>query len=395
MTTATAARFRIRQSYLRHLEEHCPAMAYALNVEGLEGPSGAGAERGTAVHDFFSRYVEHLYQSGRATDWDAVGRILSEVFKDYPALTLEQFNDVKAQAEAIAQVFLMRPTLYYGSEESFETTIPLADGREATVTGRIDYLEIEGETARLKDVKTNHQILPDSQVKNDFQLGVYAMLVLDNLPHIEFVEGSLLLSRYGISLPQKGTAVWTREDSKALKEHLSVKVDAHFAGKLKNERIPGTWCQYCPLRRLNHCTLYRSYYGTTPPPPANDEQARKLARQIIALEDARETRLALIKQYVNDNGPIGIGSGEYAEVFGFHKRESEEVSATDLLAILEQNRSLVGNQPLDELLSVKKTSRTYKNLRYHAELRGAFDDVAQIRVSTLFGHKKVGESDGD
>ena len=72
MTTATAT-YTIRQSHLRHLEEHCPAFAYATSVRGLSGPSGAGAERGTVVHEFFGRYVQHLYETGRDTDWTATG----------------------------------------------------------------------------------------------------------------------------------------------------------------------------------------------------------------------------------------------------------------------------------------------------------------------------------
>lgn len=388
MTTITHTR-RIRQTTLRHLEEHCPAMAYALDVEGREGPSGVGAYRGRAVHEFFSRYVDHLHASGRQTDWDQALRLLFDVFARYPALSYEQRRDITEQAETIAQVFMFRPALYYGTEEPFEATIDLADGTQATITGRVDYLEVEDDVARIVDVKSNHQILPDSRVKLDFQLGCYALLVLENLPQVETVEGRLLLSRYGLYLPQKGTAVWTREDAAALTSHLAHKLAAHYAGTLRREHVPGTWCAYCPLRRTNECTLYRSYYGTTPPPPLKESQAVKLARQIMALEEARETRIELLKQYVAEHGPVSVGSGDAAEVFAFHQREAEEIAATDLLAVLEEHRDLVGDQPLDELLSVNRSGRAYKRLRRLPELRAAFEDVASTRVSTTFGHRAV------
>lgn len=391
MTTQTG--LRIRQTHLRHLVEHCPAMAYALSVEGRDAPAGPGAERGSAVHEFFARYVEHLYECGRATDWDAVGEILAGVLADFPGLSFEQAADVRAQAERIAAGFLMRPSLYYGCEEALESTVPLTVGGEAVVTGRLDYLEVEGEVARIRDVKSNHQVLPDSSVKNDFQLALYAMLVLDNLPGVEVAEGSLFLTRYGITLPQRGKAVWTREDSQTLKDYLSVRLSAHFDGRLKAEHVPGVWCQYCPLRRLNQCTLYRSYYGTTPPPPLTSLQAVRLARQIMAIEERRETCLGLLKQYVNESGPLPVGSGDACEVFDFHKRESEEWTATALLGLLEANRALVGDQPLDEFLSVNKRSKAFKNLRYHRELRSVFDDAALVKVSTTFGHKKPGSAD--
>jgi len=392
MTTATAT-YTIRQSHLRHLEEHCPAMAYALSVEGRDIPGGPGAYRGTAVHDFYARYVEHLYRSGRETDWDAVPGILAEVLADYPALTLEQHEDVAAQAQNIAGGLLFRRALYYGSEEPFETTIPLVGGGECAITGRIDHLEIDGETALITDVKSNHQILPDSRVREDFQLKVYAMLALDNLPHVEVAEGRLLLSRYGITLPQKGAGTWTREDLDPLRDHLSYKLAAHFAGDLKSERVPGTWCAYCPLKRVNQCTLYRSYYGTTPPPPQSEDQARKLARRVMALEERRESYLALLKDYVNEYGPVPVGSGDACEVFGFHASESEEIQAGGLLHLLEVYRSEVGDQPIDELLSVNKRGKAFRKLMGHPELRDELALFTTVKKATRFTHKRPGGDD--
>ena len=392
MTTATQTR-KIRQTTLRHLEEHCPAMAYALSVEHREGPSGPGAERGKAIHEFFSSYVVHLYESGRQTDWEGAMRVLYGVFKRYPGLSFEQRQDVTDQAKTISETFLFNRARYYGAEEPFEATIALPDGGDAVITGRIDYLEVDSDEgiAEITDWKSNHQILPDSRVKEDFQGRCYSMLVLETLPHIEAVKFHLGLSRYGIYLPQKGEAIFTREDAEAFKEHLSFRLAFHFAGDLKRDHVPGTWCQYCPLKRVGECTLYRSYYGTTPPPPLTELQARKLARQVIALEDARDTRVALLKQYVNERGPLPVGSGGQAEVFDFHKRESEEIPATALISILDDNRSLVGDQPLDELLSIKKTTKAYKSLRYHADLRSAFEDAATMKAATTFGHKAVGD----
>jgi hypothetical protein len=390
---ATETTLRIRQTHLRHLEEHCPRMAYALSVEGREGPSGAGAERGTAVHDFFSHYVEHLFYSSRQTDWEAVPRILGDLFAEYPRLSYEQREDIADQARNIADTFLFDHAHYYGTEEAFEAAIPLPDGREAPVTGRLDYLAVDSDEgmAEIIDWKSNHQILPDSRVREDFQGRTYALLVLETLPHLEAVRFKLGLSRYGKYLPQKGEAVFTRVDTEAFKEHLGYRLQGHFDGKLKSEHVPGTWCQYCPLKRVGECTLYRSYYGTTPPPPLKPEQARKLARQILALEQAREQRLELLKAYVNEYGPLPIGSGEHHEVFDYHKSESEEIAPTALMQILDDNFDLVGPQPLDEMLTVKKTARAFKQLRYHKDLRSAFDDVATTKSKTTFGHKAVSD----
>jgi len=389
MTTATAT-LTIRQTHLRHLEEHCPAMAYSLSVLGRDTGSGSGAYRGQAVHEFHSRYARHLYETGRETHWSAVPGILAEVYQEFPALTFKQRMDVKQQAEIIAQTFLMRQHLYYGSEEPFTSEIPLPGG-SCTVTGRIDYLEWEDETARIVDVKSNHQIIPDARVREDFQLRTYAMLVLDNIPGLEAVEGRLLLSRYGIYLPQKGTALFTREDTDAFREHLSCRLADHFSGRLRNERIPGTWCQYCPEKRPGRCSLYRSYHGTTPPPPANEREAVKLARQVIALENARETRLALLKEYVSEHGPLSVGSSDAAEVFDFHVSEGEDFDAGEFYSLLYSPEvvSIVGEQPLDDFFTVKKTGKRFKDVRHRSEASCWFDDIARPTKSTRFGHRSV------
>ncbi len=229
-------------------------------------------------------------------------------------------------------------------------------------------------------------------MKEDFQLACYALLAFANLPQVEVVEGRLFFSRYGLSLPQKGEARWTREDAARLRAHLRTRLSAHFAGELRYEYRPGDHCGYCPRRRVGDCPLHRSYYGPTPPPPQSERQARRLACQVLALEAARETRLGLLKEYVKTRGPLAVGSGPKAEVFAFRESESEEIPAADLLRILRENRTLVGDPDLSELLCVTRTSRQFKHLRFHPDLKGFFDTVATKRIgSSVFGHKPPGE----
>ena len=369
-------------------------MAWALSVEGREGPQTPGALRGSAVHSLFSRYAQHLYETWLLSDPQGLSLLLEKVFEDYPSLGFEQREDVTNQAGKIAAGLHFDPEHFYGTEEALAMDLKLAGGGKATVTGRLDYLEVHAHTgsAVIVDLKSNHYLPPDSRVKQDFQLACYALLVLENLPQVDLVEGRLLLSRYGVSLPQKGEALWSRRDAERLKAHLRTRLGAHFAGELRGEYRPGDHCGYCPRRRVGDCPLVRSYYGTTPPPLRTERQARKLACQVIALEGARETRLALLKEYVRTRGPLAVGSGRYAEVFAFRESESEEIPAADFIRILKENYALVGEQDLSELLTVSKTSRHFKHLRSHPDLKVFFDAVAQKRVGcSVFGHKLPGQ----
>jgi hypothetical protein len=377
---------RIRQSTLRDLDERCPASAYAKSIEGRESPSGPGARRGLAVHRFFELYVGSLYESKRQTDWDAVPGLLQKVFVEFPELSYEQHQDVTAQARNIAEAFLFCRDTYFGSEESLETTIG-----PYTITGRIDYLEVDDDgTATVYDIKSNHQIWTDLQVAADFQLRTYAMLVLDSLPNVEVVKGKLLLTRYGLELPRKQEAVWTREDLSPFKAHLLLKLDAHFAGTLKGGHVPGTWCQYCPLE-FGECPLWSldDFEGGDVAPILDEPTAVIYGREVVALESRRASLLYALKDYCSKAGAVAVSP---AESFAFHKGEGEDIPAADFLRVLAENYDLVGTPDVSALLSVNKQSRLFKQLRYGV-LKDALADVAIPTYQTRFGHKSIGGDD--
>jgi hypothetical protein len=365
-------------------------MAYALAVQHKEGPSGAGAVRGTVIHEIFAAYVTHLWHTRRQTDWEECANIAARVLEQHPELNYEQVRDVLSQADNIARGYLFEPGTYYGSEELLATTISINGGRSVRITGRLDLLEVDQDEgwARITDAKSNHMVPADSAVQDDFQLRTYALLVMDNLSYVERVYGQLWLTRYNIFCPQRREAVWTRDDIEQFREHLTVRLGAFVDGKLAREFVPGTWCQYCPRRRPSDCTLWR-HSPALQGPITTPVQAERVAARIIAQEQRLDGLKAALKAYVNDNGPVRVGSTAKAETFGFHARETEDVPASALLEIAEVARDLVGDVDINELLSPNRTSKAYKMLRRHPELAPLFEAVVRKRLSTVFGHKSI------
>ncbi|MBN1461382.1 MAG: PD-(D/E)XK nuclease family protein [Armatimonadetes bacterium] len=395
MTTATAAPpvLTIRQTYLTWILSKCPKGARAL-IDGKPGPSYGGAARGTAVHEFFARYNEWLYAIGKPTDWTQAQTILRDILSEHPELTIEERDDVTEQARMICDTYLLDREHYYGSEEHLEYDLTLTDGRVVRITGTLDLLLLDSSEgiAVVRDAKSNHQLPPDSAIPKDLQLRTYALLVFRNMPEVVAVKGELWFPRYGVLLPRKDEALWTREDIDEFEGHLR-DILAAFLDAPHHEAIPGTHCQYCPERRVNHCTLWRSYYGVTPPPVLSVEQFQKIGRQIIVLEQRLDVLKSHAKNYVNEHGGASVGSGEYAEVFDFHKSEGEDLPAAEVLAILEDNSDLIGQPDISAILSVKQTARLWKSLRYHKDLKGLFDDIAIPTHKTTFRHKKVSGDD--
>lgn len=386
----------IRQTHLRWLEECCPAGAYALAVEGREGPSTRGAARGTAIHEAFSRYVAHLFRTGRQTDWDAMEGITREVLADFPELAFAEATEVRDQASNIARGFLFEPAHYYGSEESFATVLDLGDGRHVEITGRVDLLEAcvpEG-WARITDCKTNHVIPADSAVRTDFQLRTYAMLVLDNLPPaVQVVHGSLWLTRYNIRVPQKGEAAWTREDIEAFREHLINRLRAFLDGKLVREFVPSTWCQYCPRRRPSDCTHWR--LSGAAPTITSAEKARRVAARIVAEEQRLDALKAALKEWVAAEGPVRIGSTAKAETFAnwTETQTSYPFSTLEEAVSLLVEQGIIAPPSFDEMASVSKTSRAFRDLMKIAEFRSAMAEGLVEKQVTRFKHKHEGGDD--
>ncbi len=377
----------IRQSHLRFLLDKCPAGAYALAVEGRDGPHGSGALRGTAVHEFFARYNAALAATRRETDFEAVPDIARAVLTHYPQLSVVEAADVLDQARRIGEQYVFDAAHYYGSEVPLATVIG-----PATVTGHLDVLYLDGEQATVRDLKTNHRLPPDSEVKQDTQLRIYAALVFANFAEVQEVRGELWFTRYGRLLPQSSPAVWTREDNESFVAYLAMRLNAFLAGELRSDYVPGTHCQYCPRRRVGDCTLWRSYYGTTPPPPLSATQAQRLARRVIALEQAREQAMELLKRYCNEQGELPVGSGSKAERFAFHVIESQEWDPGEVWRLLEEERSLVG-EPTTHLsvFRVDAHSRAFRELSRVLGPRLA--DLARPKLRTVFGHKGVSDDD--
>lgn len=380
----------IRQTHLRALEDQCPGMAYALAVEGREGPTSRAATRGTAIHDVFSRYVQHLYERGRQTDWEEAEAIARRTLADYPTLSFAESKDVLEQAANIAQGFVFEPANFYGTEDSFSTVLDVGGGDRVEITGRLDLLEVcipEG-WARITDAKSNHVIPGDSAVREDFQLRCYAMLALDNLPPaVTVAKGNLWLTRYNTRVPQKGEAAWTREEIEEFREHLKVTLRAFLDGRLSREFVPGTWCQYCPRRRPGDCTHWR--LSGAAPTITNEEKARRVAARIVAEEQRLDALKASLKAWVASEGPVRIGSTTKAETFDNFLEVQTAYGAEAVLASLEEMASLVGPQPLNEILSVSKTSKAFKALMRIPEFREVMEESVTSKQVTRFKHKRL------
>lgn len=385
---------KIQQTYLRQLDEACPAMVYAIVVQKRGGISGRASQRGQAVHEAFGLYCEHLFRTKRKTDWDQALAIATSVLQHYPQLPFKDRREVLDQMKTIAESFLFDLDTYYGSELDLAITLE-AGGEQFKVTGRpdlIDYLADES-ALHITDVKSFPYIPANGAVMDgdgrlaDYQLQTYATLAMETMPDIQYVTGSLYMSAHGVYVPSRGHAVWTREDAQDLKDHWRNLLPPFFRGDLKDVCVPGTHCQYCPLRRPNHCKAWRSYSGNTPPPIRTYLQARRAALRVIAIEQEREVLNGHLKDYVSEHGPFQVGPTKKAETFGWHIRESEYLPPHQFQKVVQEYAADLGLAEVPEAwLSVNKRGKGFSKFRKNPAVKEALDQIAVVEKSSRFGH---------
>lgn len=378
----------IRQTHLRWAAELCPAGAHALAVEERDVPQSPQALRGSIIHEVLARYVLHLYEQNRATDYDALVEIAENLLSERQGVPVDVALDVFEQVKRAGADFFFDREHFYGVEEALSAVVTTPRGLEVAITGIIDLLHFDGELAHLQDWKSAWAIASDSSVLDDFQLKLYAWLVWKNLEGVEGVEGSLFFTRYGITVPQKGTpAFWTPDDLRLFESALSgVLEDLFVTHAAQRVFVPGTHCQYCPRRKPGDCAHWKRYRGTEPPPLRTFYQARKAANRVVAIEQEREVLVDRLKDYVNSNGPITLGQTSKAETFGFFARESLEIKPSQVQALFDEFGDELGKLDVDKLFSVN--ARALKKFFSHAEFRRRYEELAKRKVATSFKHER-------
>lgn len=398
MSPATDTTLRIRQTYLRCLLDQCPAMAYALAVEKREGPHFGGASRGTAVHEVFSRYAVHLYETERETDWEAAERLAREVLDEHPEISYADRLDVLEQAANIGRGFLFERAAFYGAEEALEAELDLRDGRSITVTGRLDLLlsrQADFRVARIVDCKSNHNLPPDAAVREDTQLAVYAWLTAQHLA-VDAVEGELWFTRYNVRLPRRAPAVWYPDDLAAFEDHLRVKVRAFLDAGERQEFVPGNHCQYCPRRRPGDCARWQRSFPVKA--LRSHQEAARAGARLVALEQQADALKAALKAYVNEHGPLRIGSTAKAETWDFWESRTDEYAVSEVLDLLDgpagqAYQSEHGVVRLDDIARPDTRGRTFRQMLKSRELGEDLRSLATPKTTTTFRHKGGGEGD--
>lgn len=214
----------------------CMRLAALEHEAGVSGPE---ARVGHAVHAITAAVGWATVLRGetqpRPTDAESVAnRILSTLDEGWD-LGQDQYDDV------IALIRRWAPQASFSPGEKFERKYAARLEGE-TITGTIDRLVIDGERARIRDLKSGQGRPARGPTR---QLEVYAWLVLENEPDVEVVEAREDWIRFGI--PTDTFEFW-RGHLDHVEAWLRTRVrlirQAYAAPALPVK--PGGWCAQCP-----------------------------------------------------------------------------------------------------------------------------------------------------
>lgn len=300
-----------------NLFESC-AMAFKLKyIDKLpEAPSEAMAFGGL-IHKIIAAYSSHCLECGVQTDVSEIPNIVQRCFYDKPAgIDSSRFGDVLAMAQYFADTHIANIQTLVGSEEWMQTWLE----KKFLFRGIVDRLDIKGDMATITDYKTDHQLRPESEVANDFQLAVYAWLVSLEYPQIKTFNVQLDFVRHNV---QRGTTLEKAQLARVSDQIVGLIGQVEQAiSKKKFPPKPGHFCGWCGYSAS--CPAAKDIPADVKP-ITQAEDARKAAEELAILERQVAVRKDALKSWCNQFGNVEANG----LTWGFFKTNGQSIEDVD------------------------------------------------------------------
>lgn len=321
----------------------CPFTYKKLKIDGEEGATITrfDTEEGTFMH-LLADYDVHIRLNTPPEDWMSVEDIVDNLCKVHPEAEpfLPQLTD---NLHKFRFNFGINKNAYVGSEmqlaADFEMNDVDWDSERAWYRGKVDYLEISGNTARVVDYKNYPTIHPDDEF-NDLHQSVgrqatgYGSMVMALFPQITEFYYEVYYFRFGFS---KVSSYKDDDGEKQLRLVTKEEIDAWWRVNqrrmLAMERrttyppIPSQKnCQYCPVSAM--CDWYVNGRNANDILISEDKDAEDMIQELRVLEEQRKRIRGSLDTFVKDKkGKVRVGELEY----GYEEYERRSVNTRKAL----------------------------------------------------------------
>ena len=350
-----------------NLYEQCPRRYKIERIDGRKRPDTAPLRIGSAVHAAIAAYLHHLQETKLQTDvtWAplAVATARADLARENRILTVDQWDEAGEIVERFIRSHMFEPAKIAEVEKREE--IPLGD---LTFWAVIDLLEVEDGQARVRDWKTNWNVMSKAEVDQDFQVRCYAWAV-HKLYGYDEVECILDFVRHGaVRSVLIGPEEIAKTEKRITDAIQTIEAETEWAP------TPGSHCSHCPWS--SECQAGE----------AEAEDPETLAGRILVLEAQLREAQAKLRAYCDEHGPVTVGG----ETFGHFPPKDGGWQVTDkatFASVLESHGLSawdwfnVSSIKLRSLRMAKKWAHVY------ADVEG----LIEREVQTIFTHRKAEE----
>ena len=313
----------------------CPWAYKKVYVDGIKRPTNEALQIGKVTHERIAGYLEHLIQTKSPTDWRWAERkqvshpdIAAIWERFYQSFTLPQM-EAPGVENKLGFDRNWQPCGFFDPEVHFR--------------GVIDFHFRQNDLAVVVDWKTNRQV-PETVEKN-LQLRVYGWAVKQAVyPDAEEILLKLHFLRYGV----ERQVLLAPDDLATVPDELDEKI-ARIESDTKFEPNPGSFCSHCGLAA--HCPIMaQALVPVEVIAPANRDEAQEAAKLLLALRVMDKQITAVLKGWVQENGPITVGDLVYGpKAYQTCNLDAQTVVEQLLAAGLERDQ-------IWPMLSISKTA---------------------------------------
>jgi hypothetical protein len=288
-------------------EATCPFAVREKRILKTVRVSSPNLEVGTAMHALFEA-ITKLRIAGNPVDDAAMDLLYKELV---PPLAIPFIGEIREMTRKYLTNFYVPPDTIAGIEEEIildQKGKEVHSWDDAWIGGILDLVQIKGDSARVTDYKTQHNILSRSELDKHLQITFYLMLLRAKYPHLKRFEGGIYYNRHGFSM-------YTERSAQQLDD-----CEAEVALRILQIR---NWKDFNPVAG-EHCTICDSHancpiandVSDLPDTIATEEQAKAVSSRLRVQEIVGKKIKALLKAYCAENGSVMVGDKYgYGHVF--------------------------------------------------------------------------------
>lgn len=359
-------------------------LTYKKKLPGYKNPF---AKLGIVIHNVLEEYGKFCVENKVDTDYAKFDEI-----KHKHLFELQEFQI----QEALMILENIKNNFNWSSYNEFEiidlekryainSKLEITDDEQPYLSGGIDLVYIDGDTAYIVDYKTVRAIYTKQYMKDSLQRRIYALLIMKKYPQVQTTRFAFNFVRYGF---QSDYFDLHRDELETLEPLIVAEIEA--LGSLLSEEKPpepsaGDHCVLCEARA--NCPAYKNAFVEVEQIYSEDDAKRLYGAYKLASLRVKNME-KILKLWIESNQNIRLKYEEYGPK-DYDKIEYEDTLR--LVAILKEAGVSEG-AIYDELnMSNTKVKKLIKKFKLSEDKQKDLDKIASKSKYTKYTTIKLSD----